>query len=108
MTEVSIPLEAVRRHARSVDGVAADLKTAHSAANQVYLDNEAFGLLCQFLPRLFDPVLRAAAEAIADASTALTESGGKLRSVADRSQTTDEHNASTVTASGSRTINIPL
>ena len=64
--QVDMPLEAVRHHAGSVDGVSDGVRTAYQAANQVFLDVAAFGMLCSFVPALFDPVLRGTVEAIVD------------------------------------------
>ena len=108
MNETRIPFDSVRRHAHSVEGISAELMAGHDAANQTYVDTGAFGQLCQFLPRLFDPVLNSAATALAVAATALTESAAKLRRAADSSETTDAVNATTITRIGGRDIDIPI
>jgi hypothetical protein len=106
--EVRMPLEAVRAHANTLDTVSADLTTAHGAANQVYLDTEAFGILCQFLPGMFDPVLRATVDGIGKSSSTLTTLGGKLRTAASNSETADTQNAASITSSGNHPVNLPL
>lgn len=105
---VKMPFEAVLTHATSVDGVAADLTTAHNAANQVYLDAGAFGQICSFVPSMFDPVLRSAVESISNASAALTDSTGKLRTAVQNQQLADEASAQTLTSAGNHDINLPL
>ena len=107
-TTVAVPFDAVRRHAVSVEQVSAELTTAHQAANQVYLDTAAFGQLCQFVPGLFDPVLRSAVESITEAASMLTGTSGNLRLAANRAEATDLSVAATVTASGDQAINLPL
>jgi hypothetical protein len=105
---VKMPFEAVLTHATSVDDVAADLRTAHGAANQVYLDVGAFGQICSFVPSLFDPVLRSAVESISGAAEALTDSTGRLRTAVQNQQAADAASADTLTAAGNHNINLPL
>jgi Excreted virulence factor EspC, type VII ESX diderm len=105
---VQMPFEAVLSHAGSVDGVAGDLRTAHAAANQVYLDAGAFGQICSFVPGMFDPVLRSAVESINSAVEALTDSSGKLRAAVSRQQAADETSSSTINTAGNHNINLPL
>lgn len=89
MTTIRMPVEAVRRHSTTVDGISADVSTAHKAASQVYLDSAAFGQLCQFLPAVFEPVLNTAVDAIDAASTSLKNSSEKLRSATSGTESTD-------------------
>ena len=105
---MKMPIDAVRRHAGSVDQVALSLQTAHQAANQVYLDVGAFGQICSFVPGLFDPVLRSAVAAIADSALALEDLSDKLRAAADNAEATDQASAQTVQSTGGRQINLPL
>lgn len=105
---VKMPFDAVLAHAGSVDGVAADLRTAHGAANQVYLDAGAFGQICSFVPSMFDPVLRSAVESISSAADALTDSAGRLRTAVSNQQAADARSAATVNAAGNHNINLPL
>lgn len=106
--QVQMPLEAVRGHAGSVDAVADAVRTAYQAANQVYLDVAAFGMLCSFVPSLFDPVLRGTVEAIDGAGQGLADTAGRLRLAADLSQAADEASAATVRQAGAHTIELPL
>ena len=106
--QVDMPLEAVRHHAGSVDGVSDGVRTAYQAANQVFLDVAAFGMLCSFVPALFDPVLRGTVEAIDEAAQALADTAGRLRLAADVSQAADEASAATVQRAGDHRIELPL
>lgn len=105
---MQMPLDAVRRHAGSVDNVSSAVQTAHQAANQVYLDVAAFGQLCSFVPSLFDPVLRGTVEAIDGAASMLQDTAGKLRFAADLSEAADEVSAATVQRAGDHRIDLPL
>lgn len=105
---LEMPIDAVRRHANSVRQVASSVETAHQAANQVYLDVGAFGQLCSFVPSLFDPVLRSAVEAIADAASSLEDMSDKLRLAADYAEAADEASEAVVQRAGDHRIDLPL
>lgn len=109
MTEpVTIPFDALRRHAGSVDNLSDAMTTAHGAANQVYLDAGAYGKLCQFLPGLFDPVLRSTVDAMRAGADEAEANARRLRRVADSAEATDLAAAQTVNAAGDREIELPL
>lgn len=109
MTEpVRIPFDALRLHARSSDTLSDAMVVAHEAANQVYLDAGAYGQLCQFLPGLFDPVLRSTVEAMRAGAEEAAANAGRLRRAADSAEATDIAAADQITAAGDMRIDLPL
>ncbi|MCE6995566.1 ESX-1 secretion-associated protein [Saccharothrix sp. S26] len=72
----------LRAHAGKVDAHAASLGTAVDAAAQVMPDG-AYGVICQFLPPLFNDVEALAHEALRAARDGLTTVAGNLRDTAD-------------------------
>jgi Excreted virulence factor EspC, type VII ESX diderm len=86
---VEFPVEAVRRHAGSVDLIAADVEQARAAVGEVAMDTQAYGLLCQFLPGLLTPVFAVAASALSDCAGALHDTAGELRAAAAGTEATD-------------------
>ncbi|MER5261753.1 type VII secretion target [Actinosynnema sp. NPDC002837] len=72
----------LRAHAGKVDAHAASLGTAADAAAQVMPDG-AYGVICQFLPPLFNDVEALAHEALKAARDGLGTVAGNLRDTAD-------------------------
>jgi excreted virulence factor EspC (type VII ESX diderm) len=50
VTSFEVVSDELRAHASHLDGLRDRLNTAVSAAGQVSMDNEAYGILCSFLP----------------------------------------------------------
>ena len=75
--------ETLRQHSGRVQAVAADVRTAQSAASTTGLHGGAFGMLCSFLPLVVSGVDSAAHEALAAVGTAtdgvVTELGSMAR-----------------------------
>lgn len=69
-------------HARDVDAVACGVESARSAAAQLHLGRSAYGLLCQFIPALLDPVQDLGIGALGDAMDALTSTADRVRASA--------------------------
>lgn len=72
----------LRAHAGKVDAHATSLGTAVDAANQVMPDG-AYGVICQFLPPLFNDVEAVAHEALTAARDGLRTVADNLRDTAD-------------------------
>lgn len=104
---VRMPIDAVRRHAGSIDTIADAVEQGADAANHVHLGADAYGQLCQFIPSLLEPVSDAAVSALRDTVTALRDTADKLRAAAATSESTDVRTSATVTAT-QRTVNLPL
>jgi hypothetical protein len=102
-----MPFADVRRHAGSVDDASAGTDTARSATAQVQLGDQAYGMLCQFLPGLLDLVANSAVNALAASVGALSETASKLRTAAGGHESTDDASGRHVAATG-RQIKLPL
>ncbi|MEV6597691.1 type VII secretion target [Actinoplanes sp. NPDC051346] len=88
--EIQFPAAAVARHAASVDGIADAVRQARSAVQEVTMDSQAYGQLCQFLPTLLTPLFELAVDALDDADDALRDTAQGLRAVAASTTATDE------------------
>jgi hypothetical protein len=97
---VRFPIEAVHRHAGSVQGVADAVGQARAAVHEVSMDRQAYGQLCQFLPGMLEPVFTAAVAALGDSVNALQETALGLHAVADSTQATDTAGAQRITTAG--------
>lgn len=51
--DISISPEAIRQHASHIAAFTNDFGLAVSAANSVAMDDDAYGVICSFLPKLF-------------------------------------------------------
>jgi uncharacterized protein YukE len=96
---VQMPIDAVRGHARTVDGVADALNQARGAGESG-MDPMAYGQICSFLPGLLEPVFEDALGALTRSVNALNETAEELRTTADTTHLTDQSNASKVTVAG--------
>ncbi|GAA2649801.1 hypothetical protein GCM10010436_76640 [Paractinoplanes durhamensis] len=72
------------------------------------MDSAAYGQLCQFLPGLLSPVFTGAAEVMADAVEALSETALKLRATAGGMDAADLGSAGRVTDAGGSGPVLPL
>ena len=68
--------------AATVDGVAEVIEQARSAAAGVTLGREAYGILCQLIPSLLEPVQHQTVEALRQATDSLQRSADDLRATA--------------------------
>jgi uncharacterized protein YukE len=82
----------LRAHATKVDGHAQQLGQAVDAANQVMPDN-AYGIICQFLPPLINETEQAAHEALTASQEGLEETATGLRDTADNYERQDSDGA---------------
>jgi hypothetical protein len=105
---MQFPAESVRRHAATVDAIAADVEQARGAAGEVTMDTQAYGMLCQFLPGLLMPVFAVAATTLDGSADGLRETASDLRVTADQMDGTDQASARRVTAAGPPLIDLPL
>ncbi|MCO8277512.1 type VII secretion target [Actinoplanes sp. TRM 88003] len=104
---VRMPIDAVRRHAGSVDAVADAVGEAKAAVGQVTMDTQAYGQLCQFLPGLLEPAFSAALDALSESGDGLRETAIGLRAVADQAAATDRSSADRVTTAGTPAGGLP-
>jgi Excreted virulence factor EspC, type VII ESX diderm len=66
-------------HAGKVDGFADRLRTAVAAANQVTMNNEAFGVICQPFAMMLQPFEERGVAALSDGVESLVDTGKKVR-----------------------------
>ncbi|MGK5683096.1 type VII secretion target [Actinoplanes sp. URMC 104] len=104
---MQVPIDAVRRHAGSVDAVADAVADAKAAVGQVSMDTQAYGQLCQFLPGLLQPAFDAALTALTGSTDGLRETAAGLRAVADNAARSDQAGADRVTTAGRSPAGLP-
>jgi hypothetical protein len=66
-------------HAGKVDTLADRLRTAVQAAQQVTMNNSAYGVICQPFALLLDPFEQMGAQALQQAQESVTDTAGKVR-----------------------------
>jgi uncharacterized protein YukE len=91
--QVRIAPDDLHTHASKVDGVADRIGTAVEAAQQVTLDNDAYGILCRPFAWMLDPVEKQGVEALKRAAEAMRETAENVRTAADEYRTVDEGNS---------------
>jgi len=79
----------LRTHAGKVDGLAGRMGVARDAANQVMPD-DAYGIICQFLPPVINPLEQQAAEALTAGQDGFTGIAENLRESADDYERRDD------------------
>ncbi|WP_216209338.1 type VII secretion target [Amycolatopsis aidingensis] len=84
-------------HAGKVDGFAERMDTAVSAAQQVTMDNSAYGVICQPFALLLDPFEQMGVQALRKAAESISEMAGKVR---DASATYTAHEEETAAVIG--------
>ncbi|MEU4525841.1 type VII secretion target [Amycolatopsis sp. NPDC024027] len=71
--------EELGTHAGKVDALAQRLEAAVGAAQQVTMDNSAYGVICQPFAMLLDPFEQRGVEALRQAGRSVTDTAGKVR-----------------------------
>ncbi|MDT5028285.1 MAG: hypothetical protein QOE61_4711 [Micromonosporaceae bacterium] len=84
-----MPVDALRRHAATVDRLAELVETSHAAAGQVYLDRGSYGVMCQFMPQDFEPGMQDTVDGLAGSVRELHTLAAALRSAANAYESTD-------------------
>ncbi|WP_116045712.1 type VII secretion target [Amycolatopsis palatopharyngis] len=80
--------EELETHAGKVDGFADRMDTAVSAAQQVAMDNSAYGVICQPFAMLLEPFEQMGVRALQTAAESVSATAGKVR---DASATYSAH-----------------
>lgn len=70
--------EQIAAHASEVDGIADEVAVALSAAQTVHLDTIAYGLLCQQIPMMMEPLTAQVVNALRETVDALHDTGDRL------------------------------
>jgi hypothetical protein len=77
-----VQADAILRHAATVDEVSAGVAQGRAAAGTVSLGHGAYGLLCQIVPALLEPVQESTITALGEAADALRNAAEDLRATA--------------------------
>ena len=85
--------EELTKHAAHPDELVDRLGTAIPAAQTVSMSDEAYGLLCSFLPPKINPVEEEGMNALRAASEGVRATADNVRTTAREYQETDEGNA---------------
>lgn len=93
MTSFKVQAEDLTAHASHLEGLTDRLDTAISAAESVSMSDEAYGLLCSFLPPIVNPMEEEGINALKAAKEGVTVTADNVRSTAKDYQDTDDANA---------------
>ncbi|QUH03521.1 ESX-1 secretion-associated protein [Saccharopolyspora erythraea] len=88
-----VTAEELTAHGSHLDGLTDRLKTAISAAETVSMSDEAYGLLCSFLPPIVNPMEQKGMDALKAASEGVSATADNIRSTAKQYLDTDDGNA---------------
>ncbi|MEC3977795.1 type VII secretion target [Amycolatopsis sp. H20-H5] len=92
--------EELGTHAGKVDALAERMKTAVAAAQQVTMDNSAYGVICQPFAALLDPFEEMGVRALQTASGSITGTAGKVRDAAKVYEQQDQASTEAVKKAG--------
>jgi hypothetical protein len=85
--------EALREHARKVDDLADRLVRAMDAAQEMSLPTDAYGVYCQGLPMMLNPLQHLGAAALDSSANSLGTTAANVRAAAVDYAEIDEANA---------------
>ncbi|WP_243789596.1 type VII secretion target [Saccharopolyspora gloriosae] len=85
--------EELRAHASHLDALTDRLDTAVSAAKEVSMSDEAYGLLCSFLPPIVNPMEEEGVTALEAAREGVEVTAENIRNTAKEYDSNDEDNA---------------
>lgn len=85
--------DALREHAKKVDGVADRLVRAVDAAREMSLPTDAYGAYCQTLPMMLNPLQRLGATALDSSAKRLSSTAVNVRETAVDYADIDDANA---------------
>ena len=86
---IQVDPDALTSHAAHLDRIADRLDTARQAGQHVQLSADAYGQLCAIMPALLDGLQRTLTDGIGTAADSVRDTGGKLRTSADRYRASD-------------------
>lgn len=88
-----VQADAILRHAATVDEVAAQVAQGRAGAATVSVGRDAYGMLCQLIPSLLQPVHESTVNALQEAADSLQRSADDLRATARDYTGSDERTA---------------
>jgi hypothetical protein len=86
-------IEALREHAKKVDGVADRLVRAVDAAREMNLPTDAYGFYCQTLPMMLNPLQQMGTTALDSSAKRLSATAVNVRATAVDYADIDDANA---------------
>lgn len=92
-SEMNVVVENLRAHVSKVDGVVDQLNTAVDASQQVSLNNDAYGILCQPFALMLDQVEQRGVDALKTAVESMTDTADNIRGAAEDYQSVDDGNS---------------
>lgn len=90
---VSVTPDELREHASGVDEVIDRLDTAVEAAQQVSLDNDAYGILCRPFAWMLDPVEQYGIDTLKQAVEGMRDTAENVRGAAEDYESVDQDNS---------------
>ncbi|GHF46710.1 hypothetical protein FHX82_001548 [Amycolatopsis bartoniae] len=87
-------------HAGKVDGLAERLATAVQAAQQVTMDNSAYGVICQPFALLLDPFEQMGVRALQAAQESVADTAAKVRDAVQTYEKQDQTTGDAIKALG--------
>lgn len=103
-----VVVDDLRTHASHLDGLRDRLSTAVSAANTVSMSDDAYGLLCSFLPPIVNPMEQEGIDSLNAATEAVGTTAGNVRLAADYYDDSDQANAKPFAATLSSAPSAPM
>lgn len=92
MTSFEVVPDELTTHASHLDVLTDRLRTALSAGDVVSMDNQAYGVLCAFLPPMVNPVAQKGLDALKAASSGVGTTADNVRAVAGAYRDTEQTN----------------
>ncbi|WP_017976562.1 ESX-1 secretion-associated protein [Actinopolyspora halophila] len=90
---VNVTPDELREHASGVDEVIDRLDTAVEAAQQVSLDNDAYGILCRPFAWMLDPVEQHGIDTLKQAVEGMRDTAENVRGAAEDYESVDQENS---------------
>ncbi|WP_370944390.1 type VII secretion target [Amycolatopsis sp. cg5] len=87
-------------HAGKVDGLADRMKTAVEAAQQVTMDNSAYGVICQPFALMLDPFEQMGVRALQTASESINGTAAKVRDAVSAYEKQEDATADAIKKAG--------
>jgi hypothetical protein len=94
--------EELGKHENKVRGFADRMKTAAGAAQQVTMDNSAYGVICQPFALLLDPFEQMGVRALQEAVDSINGSADKVRDAAKAYRQQDDSSVDAIKKAGSK------
>jgi uncharacterized protein YukE len=84
---------ALDTHAATLDQIADEVSQGRSAAASIAIGRDAYGILCQLIPTLLEPIQEATITALQEATDSLQRSADDLRATASDYNGSDRRTA---------------